>query len=269
MSGEHPRSRGRTAVAGVPGGFAVNPTLLAVIGLLLFLGFWEGVSRLGWMSPIFLPPPSSIPEAFWREVTSGIWLDRILKSLDHYLKGLVLGSALGVLLGIATGMSRLLEGLTAWIIRVLRPIPGLAWVPFAILWFQISPAAATFIVGVGVFWINYYSTLAAVQGVDSDLIELADSFGHRSRLVKLVKVVLPASTPGILAGVRTGLGQAWMSVVAAELFGVAGLGQRMNEAATLLASDIVVVYMLTMALLYGMVDALFVLVRSRLLKWRP
>ena len=255
--------------SGTAGGLANRPVLLAIIGLLGFIGIWEGVTRLGMMSPIFLPPPSSLPQAFWREVTSGIWLDRIGQSLDHYLMGLVLGSVLGIGLGIVTGMSRTVEGLTAWVIRVLRPIPGLAWVPFAILWFQISPAAATFIVGVGVFWINYYATLAAVQGVESDLIELAESFGYRSRLVKLVKVVLPASTPGILAGVRTGLGQAWMSVVAAELFGVAGLGQRMNEAATLLASDIVVVYMLTMALLYGLVDALFVLLRNWLLRWRP
>lgn len=269
MSDDQSRDRGRAAAAGASGGSAVSQTILAIVGVILFLGFWEGVTRLGWMSPIFLPPPSSIPDAFWNEVTSGIWLDRIGKSLDHYLKGLILGSGLGILLGIVTGMSRIMEGLTAWVIRILRPIPGLAWVPFAILWFQISPAAATFIVGVGVFWINYYATLAAVQSVDKDLIELADSFGHRSRLVKLVKVVLPASTPGILAGVRTGLGQAWMSVVAAELFGVAGLGQRMNEAATLLASDIVVVYMLTMALLYGLVDALFVLLRNRLLRWRP
>lgn len=250
-------------------GFLRHPTFLAIVGLLGFLGIWEGVTRLGLMSPIFLPPPSSLPAAFWREVASGIWLERILQSLDHYLAGLFLGSVLGIALGVATGMSRTLEGLTAWVIRVLRPIPGLAWVPFAILWFQISPAAATFIVGVGVFWINYYATLSAVQGVDGELIELAESFGYRSRLVKLVKVVLPASTPGILSGVRTGLGQAWMSVVAAELFGVAGLGQRMNEAATLLASDIVVVYMLTMALLYGLVDAVFMLIRNRLLAWRP
>ncbi len=246
-----------------------HPAVLSALGLVGFLAIWEGVTRSGLMPPIFLPPPSSLPEAFWREVTSGIWLTRIVQSLDHYLLGLALGSLLGIALGTLAGMSAVAEALTAGIVRVLRPIPGLAWVPFAILWFQISPAAATFIVGVGVFWINFYATLAAVQGTDPDLIELAESFGYRSRLVKLVKVVLPAATPGILAGVRTGLGQAWMSVVAAELFGVPGLGQRMNEAATLLSSDIVVVYMLTMALLYGLVDALFVFLRNRLLQWRP
>ncbi len=59
-----------------------------------------------------------------------------------------------------------------------------------------------------------------------------------------------------------------MAVVAAELFGVAGLGQRMNQASSLLATDIVVVYMLTMAALYGLVDTLFVAVQSRVLAWK-
>ena len=76
---------------------------------------------------------------------------------------------------------------------------------------------------------------------------------------KLVKIVLPAAAPGILVGLRTALGQAWMAVVAAEIFGVTGLGQRMMQASSLLATDIVVVYMITMAALYGIIDTAFVL----------
>ena len=84
----------------------------------------------------------------------------------------------------------------------------------------------------------------------------------------LRKVMLPAALPGILVGLRTSLGQAWMSVVAAELFGVAGLGQRMTQASSLLATDIVVVYMLTMAALYGLMDTIFMFSQGRLLRWR-
>jgi len=67
---------------------------------------------------------------------------------------------------------------------------------------------------------------------------------------------------------RTALGQAWMAVVAAEIFGVPGLGQRMMQASNLLASDIVVIYMATMAGLYGILDTLFVAIQSRLLRWK-
>ena len=81
--------------------------------------------------------------------------------------------------------------------------------------------------------------------------------------------LLPAATPGILVGLRTALGQAWMAVVAAELSGVSGLGSRMMQASSLLATDIVVVYMLTMAVLYGFMDAGFVFAQSRLMRWKP
>ena len=82
------------------------------------------------------------------------------------------------------------------------------------------------------------------------------------------KVYLPAAMPGILVGLRTALGQAWMAVVAAEIFGVPGLGNRMIEASSLLATDIVVVYMLTMAALYGILDSAFLVTQNWLLRWK-
>lgn len=246
----------------------VKRLLLAITGVVLFLGLWEALPRFGIVKPMLLPPPSDIPETFLREVSSGAWHTAVLQSLKHYISGLVLGSFLGVALGVMTGMSRTLEDLTNWVVRLLRPIPGLAWVPFAIIWFGITPAAANFIIIIGVFWINYFASMGAVQAVDRDLIELSNAFGHRSPLARLFKVVLPASTQPIMSGLRTGLGQAWMAVVAAEMFGVPGLGYRMMQASSLLATDIVIVYMITMAVLYGIVDTTFVLVRDRLLAWK-
>ncbi|ASG23502.1 nitrate ABC transporter permease [Nitrospirillum viridazoti CBAmc] len=242
--------------------------LWALLGVIAFLVVWEAVPRLGLVRPVLLPPPSAIPQAFAAEVRSGAWTAAILQSLGHYLWGLVIGSVGGIAAGVLTGMSRRLEDFTSWVVRLLRPIPGLAWVPFAIIWFGVTPTAAIFIIVLGVFWINYFAALGAVQAVDRDLLELADAFGHRSTPAKLVKIVLPAASGAILAGLRTGLGQAWMSVVAAELFGVPGLGQRMMQASSLLATDIVIVYMATMALFYGLVDMGFVALRDRMMRWK-
>jgi sulfonate transport system permease protein len=241
---------------------------LAAAGFATFLGVWELAPALGFIPASVLPPPSALPSAFLRELTSGVWLSSMLTSLSHYVAGLVLGCLLGVSLGIATGMSVTLEASLAWVIRVLRPIPGLAWVPFAILWFGIDATAAIFIIGIGVFWISYFAAHGAVRAVDRDLIEVAEAFGFRRSDQKLVKVILPAAAPGILAGLRTALGQAWMAVVASEIFGVPGLGQRMMQAANLLASDIVVIYMATMAALYGLFDTGFVALQSWLLRWK-
>jgi NitT/TauT family transport system permease protein len=241
---------------------------LAAFGFAVFLAIWELAPALGFVPASVLPPPSVLPHAFLRELSSGIWLSSMLTSLSHYLAGLVIGCLLGVGLGIATGMSMTLDAALAWVIRVLRPIPGLAWVPFAILWFGIDATAAIFIIGIGVFWISYFAAHAAVRAVDRDLIELAEAFGFGRADQKLIKVILPAAAPGILAGLRTALGQAWMAVVASEIFGVPGLGQRMMQAANLLASDIVVIYMATMAALYGLIDTGFVALQSWLLQWK-
>ena len=241
---------------------------LAAFGFAVFLAIWELAPALGFIPESVLPPPSVLPQAFLRELTSGVWFAALLTSQRHYLAGLVIGCTLGVGLGVATGMSDTLEASLAWVIRVLRPIPGLAWVPFAILWFGIDATAAIFIIGIGVFWISYFAAHGAVRAVDRDLIEVAEAFGFRRADQKLIKVILPAAAPGILAGLRTALGQAWMAVVASEIFGVPGLGQRMMQAANLLASDVVVVYMATMAALYGMIDTGFVALQSWLLRWK-
>jgi NitT/TauT family transport system permease protein len=241
---------------------------LAFAGLIAFLLLWEAVPRFGFVNPAFLPGPSALPKAFLSEVKSGAWLSAILGSLWHYFVGLILGSALGAGLGILVGMSRIAEEATAWVVRVLRPIPGLAWVPFAIIWFGVNPSAAVFIIAIGVFWIVFFAAQGAVRAVDRDLVEVADAFGFRSPWQRLTKILLPAALPGILVGVRTALGQAWMAVVAAEIFGVAGVGQRMMQASSLLATDIVVVYMLTMAGLYGLLDTGFVAFQNWVLRWK-
>ncbi|HEX2519403.1 MAG TPA: ABC transporter permease subunit, partial [Castellaniella sp.] len=80
---------------------------------------------------------------------------------------------------------------------------------------------------------------------------------------------LPAAMPGILAGMRTGVGQAWMTLIAAELLGVQGMGQEMNAAAGIGAYDAVVVYMLVISAIYTLCDAVFLRIEKKVLQWRP
>jgi len=242
--------------------------LLGAGGLLAFLLLWEAIARLGVIEAALLPAPSRLPATFFSELTLGFWHQMVLASLNHYLIGLVSGSLLGVAVGTTVALFPTVDAVQGWLARMLRPIPPLAWIPFAIIWFGISETAAAFIIAIGVFWINYFTAYSAVRTVDPDLIELAASFGHRSLFARLRKVILPAAAPGILSGLRAGLGQGWMTVVAAELFGVTGIGQRMNEAAGLLATEVVIVYMLTIALLYGISDMLFIAAQNRVLRWQ-
>lgn len=237
-------------------------------GLALFLVVWQLAATSGVIAPSLLPAPSALPATALAEIQLGFWQDMVVASLRHYVLGLVIGSALGVAVGTAVALFPRFDAAQAWVARILRPIPPLAWIPFAIIWFGVSETAAAFIIAIGIFWINYFTAHTAVRGVDPDLVELARAFGHGSLLARLRKVILPAAMPGLLAGLRAGLGQGWMTVVAAELFGITGIGQRMMEAAGLLATEVVLVYMLTIALLYGLSDALFVAVQKRVLRWQ-
>ncbi|NIM28077.1 MAG: ABC transporter permease subunit [Gammaproteobacteria bacterium] len=247
---------------------ATTRYVLSASGLVVFLLFWESVARSGFVETHLLPPPSTIPPTLLSEIKTGIWQSMVIASLRHYTIGFVVGSFLGVTLGVAVALFARVEAGQAWLARVLRPIPPLAWIPFAIIWFGITETAAAFIISIGIFWINYFTAMGAVQAVDKDLIEVARAFGHRSFPALLRKVILPGAAPGILSGLRAGLGQGWMTVVAAELFGIEGIGQRMMEASGLLATEVVVLYMFSIALLYGVSDYVFVLIQQRILAWQ-
>lgn len=242
---------------------------LSIAGLVLFLVAWEAAVRSGLLPRTLVPAPSAVPQAFVSELRNGFWVSSVLASLNHYALGLLFGSVGGVTFGLATALSPRLDALTSGLTRLLRPIPPLAWIPFALIWFGATEGAAAFIIAIGVFWVNYFATVAAVRAIDPGLIELAAAFGQNGILARLGKIILPGASPGMLGGLRTGLGQGWMAVVAAELFGVPGVGQRMSDAAGLLATDVLVVYMLTIALLYAISDAAFVWIGQRVLAWTP
>ena len=243
------------------------PALWQAGGLAAFLGVWEATVRLGILPPAWIPPPSAIPAALLSEIRAGIWPVVVADSLSHYATGVIAGSLLGIAVGVAAALLPRFDAAQAGVARVLRPIPPLAWIPFALIWFGASETAAAFIIGIGVFWLNYFAAMAAVRAIDPGLVELAVAFGHGGFFARLRKIVLPAALPGILAGVRAGLGQGWMAVVAAELFGIEGIGQRMTEAAGLLATNVLVLYMLTIALLYGLTDFGFQRATRRILTW--
>mgnify|MGYP003671987839 CR=1 FL=1 len=243
--------------------------LMGLAGLVLFVGLWKSAQFFGWMRPGTVPDPFRLPAAFMDEWRTDRLLPAIGSSMIHYVWGLGLGSLAGVLIGFLAATNRTFDELHGWVARILRPIPPLAWVIFAIAWFKVSHAGAAFVISIGVFWVNYFATASAVRNLDPRLDELARAFGHGSFLRRHWTVTLPGAAPAIFSGLRTGVGQAWMTLIAAELLGVPGMGQEMNAAAGVGAYDAVVVYMLAISLVYSLSDWVFGLVEGRILKWRP
>jgi NitT/TauT family transport system permease protein len=154
------------------------------------------------------------------------------------------------------------------VVRTLRPVPPLALIGFAIAWFGINHAGAAFIIAVGAFWINFYAAYGGVEGVSEDLLDVARSLGVEGDLELLRSVVVPAASPEILTGVRTGIGRCWMLVVASEIFGVPGIGRRILRASNNLQVDVVIAYILVLSLMFLLVDVIFRAAQRRALAWR-
>lgn len=243
--------------------------LLGLAGLVVFVALWKAAGTFEWVRRGTMPDPFAVPDAFFDELATGRLLPAIGSSLIHYFWGLGVGTLLGLLIGALAATLRWFDEFHWYLARVLRPIPPLAWVVFAIAWFQVSHAGAAFVIAIGVFWVNYFATYSAVRNVDPRFYELAQAFGQGGYLWRTMKVTLPSASPGILAGVRTGVGQAWMTLIAAELLGIPGMGQEMNAAAGVGAYEAVVVYMLAISVVYALSDMVFALVEGRLLRWRP
>ena len=255
--------------------------VLGSVGTVGFLLAWQAAAMaIG--KAYLLPTPLGVATAFLTELTAaatfslGFGIEvpatrmtaKLVESLFHYLPGLVVGSTLGITLGVAMGWNRTLDDALTPVTRVLRPIPPLAWIAFAIVWIGINHKGAAFIVGIGAFWINFYNAYSGVEGVPEGMKEVASSLGVDSDLGMIRKVILPAASPSIMTGIRTSIGQCWMIVVAAELFGAPGVGFQIINAAQNLQMDVSVAYMLVISVVFLASDGLFRRVERRVLEWR-
>jgi len=195
-------------------------------------------------------------------------LAHLAQTLFHYVPGLLLGALCGISLGLAMGWNGALDDWLRPLVRVLRPIPPLAWVVFAIVWFGIHHTGAAFIVFVGAFWINFYGAYGGVEGVSSDLTDAASTLGVERDFSMLKLVALPSAAPQVLTGFRTSIGRCWMIVVGAELFGAPGVGYEIINASNNLAMATSVAYMFVISLAFLCMDVGFRLVERRMLAWR-
>lgn len=240
--------------------------LRGAIGIAIFLAAWYVVSLT---QPEFvLPSPIAVMVTFQAELLSGSMTAALASSVQHWVPGTIIGTVLGITSGVAFAWSRFLDDLTAPLVRTLRPVPPLALIGFAIAWFGINHIGAAFIIAVGAFWINFYATYGAVEDVSTDLLDVGRTLGVRGELDMVRSIVLPASMPGIMTGIRTGLGRCWMLVVASEIFGVPGVGREIIRASNNLRVDRAIAYILVLSLMYLIVDAVFRTVRKRVLAWQ-
>jgi ABC-type nitrate/sulfonate/bicarbonate transport system permease component len=198
--------------------------LLGVVSPVAVMLAWEAVARLGWVSPLFLPPPSAIALEAGRMAVSGELIRHLALSLARIAGGFVLGALAGTAVGLGLGTSRLLEAMGNPLLAATYPIPKIALLPLLILWLGIGEAAKVAMIALGVFFPVAINTYAGVRDTEPLMVKAATSLGARPGQV-LTKVVLPSALPMIMAGYRLGAGVALLLVVSAEMINAtAGVG---------------------------------------------
>lgn len=256
-------------------GDTVSPAIAALdvrrvtrgsIGIAAFVIVWWFASLL---QPAYvLPSPLAVARTFVAEAASGELIVALGQSVAHWIPGTIVGTGLGIAAGIALGWRSTVDDAAAPVVRLLRPVPPLALIGFAIAWFGINHVGAAFIIAIGAFWINFYATYGGVEGVPEELLDVARSLGVSGDLELVRAVAIPAALPEITTGIRTGIGRCWMLVVAAEIFGVPGIGRRILRASNNLQVDVVIAYILVLSLTFLLVDVAFRAVQRRVLRWR-
>lgn len=194
----------------------------------------------------------------------------IASSMLRVFAGFGVALAIAVPLGVLMGWSRWFEAVVEPLVEVIRPVPPLAWLPLALVWFGLGLGSAAFIIALGAFFPVLLNTVLGVKGVDGRLVEAARTLGAREGTI-LRKVLVPGSIPSIIAGVRIGMGIAWMTLVAAELIGVKngyGLGYMIMTARDLARFDLLVAGILAIGVIGFLVDWSIRVLEKRLLRWR-
>ncbi len=235
---------------------------------------WQVFSMYGILPYHKLPSPFEIAIGTKTLLTEGLPPGYLLyrhafESLLRVFCGFSSAACLGIPLGIFIGWSEKLSNFLRPFIEILRPIPPLAWIPIAIIWFGIGIKSAAFIIFLGAFFPILLNTVSGVRTVDIRLVEATKVLGARERDI-LLKVLAPGALPSICTGLRIGLGIAWMTLVAAEFTGVKsgyGLGYLIMIARDIQRPDQVIAGMITIGVIgYGL-DELLRTGQRRLLKW--
>lgn len=245
---------------------------------------WEAVVRAGWVNPQVLPAPSAVLIKWYQYLMpleeydpsqgskfawyfSGELVRDMWESFYRVLMGFVIGAGLALPLGLLMGASKHIYDYMNPLIQVLRPIPPIAYIPLAILWFGLGNPPAVFLIALGAFFPVLMNTIVGVRAVDSIYIRAGKNLGAGSFLM-FRKIIVPAAMPYILSGVRIGIGTGFICMIVAEMIAVNnGLGYRILEAREYFWSDKIIAGMFSIGLLGLAIDTVVSRLNNYLLRW--
>jgi taurine transport system permease protein len=250
----------------------IRSAAIASSGFIFLLICWFlATSVYGLIAPVRFPSPTDVYLAFVQLLGPGYadanLFTHALQSLERVLSGYVLAAVMAIPLGIWMGLSHRADGIINPVFQLLRPIPALAWIPLAILWFGLGLSAQVFVVCLAAFAPMVINTYTGVRLVNPTLIAAARVHGASAWDVQ-TNVVIPSALPMIFTGLRISLQVCWMALVAAELVGsTSGLGHIMIIAERDLNPAMIAAGMIFVAFLGVLMTAILSAVERAIMPW--
>lgn len=206
------------------GSLRSNDLALGVIGTLAVILLWETSVRMGLIDRAVFPSPSLAISAATERLTARQLGENLSWSLARVFSGFALGALAGVVVGVLAGWYRTFGLVVSPLVELLRPIPPLAWIPLAIIWFGLGEPSKFFIIFLGAFFPVVTAAYQGMRGVDPMLLRAGQTMGL-SGVPLLLRVAIPAAAPDLATGLRIGWGLSFGVLVAAELIAAdRGLG---------------------------------------------
>lgn len=251
---------------------------------ILLIAIWELLTQSKVINPQVLPAPSQVfmkwieyarptepfdsaKMSYMAWLFSGELPHDAMATIFRVVVGFGIGAGLALPLGLAMGTIDGIYKLLNPLVQILRPIPPIAYIPLAILWFGLGNPPAFFLISLGAFFPVLMNTISGVRHVDSIYIRAARNLGA-GRATMFTRVIVPAATPHILTGMRVGIGVAFICVIVAEMIAVNnGLGFRILEAREFFWSDKIIAGMITIGLLGLAIDTGMSRLNNYLLRW--
>ena len=198
-----------------------HPIVRAVISIVVFIAFWEIASRLNWPWIGQAPAPSKVLDA-WLPLLNdhGYWYSWY-QSSRRVLSGFIAAMIVGIPLGLAMATSRVFHDMSFPVFEILRPVPPLAWVPAAIIFWPTQELSIGFVIFLGAIYTIVLNVVGGARSIDVRYFQAARSMGSSSWDI-FRRIVLPGVLPSIVVGCEVGIGITWNVVVAAEMISGGG-----------------------------------------------
>jgi NitT/TauT family transport system permease protein len=231
--------------------------LVAITFFSSLIVLWQALVSAGIWSPVLLPSPLDVARYLVQAIGDGTLLEGSWVTMKRLMLGYLIGCVLGLPLGLATARSKYLSDTIGVLALGLQTLPSVCWVPLALLWYGQTEKAMLFVVVMGTLWSVLIAVDNGARSLPPIYVRAARTMGSKG-MHTLIKVILPASLPFVISGMKQGWAFAWRSLMAAEIYVTLlsgyGLGHLLHFGRELNAMDQVIGVMLVIVLIGLLAD---------------